>query len=98
MRVGVTVTRNFGPLSDVRLVTKDEWAKVGRLARERIVTRTQAGQDVRGASFAPYSPGYRRVKEAIGAGSNVNLTLSGEMLRAITVEPDAEGVTLKFSS
>lgn len=33
----------------------------------------------------------------MGAGSAVNLQLSGQMLQGITVEPDETGVTLAFS-
>jgi hypothetical protein len=95
--VGVTVTRNFGPLEAVPLVTRSDWARVGRLVRDRIIERTLSGREVSGAAFAPYSAGYRRAKAAAGAGSTVNLMLSGEMLRAITVEPDDDGVTLAFS-
>lgn len=96
--VAVSVTRNFPSLTSVRVVTREDWARVGRLARERIIRRTTDGRDVRDASFAPYSAGYRRAKEAMGASGTVNLQLSGEMLRAITVEPDEQGVTLRFSS
>ena len=96
--MGLSVTRNFGPLTDIRPVTRADWARVGRLARERIVTRTVSGRDVSGAAFAPYSEGYRLAKGRIGASSVPNLQLSGEMLRAITVEADDDGVTLAFSS
>lgn len=95
--MGVTVRRNFGPLTDLTLFTRRDWDRVGRLARERIVRRTVGGRDVSGSPFPPYSAGYRRAKEAIGAGSTVNLTLSGDMLNAITVEPDDMGVTLAFT-
>ena len=96
--MGVTVDRNFVPLTDIKLLTVEDFGKVGRLAREAIITRTQRGTDMHGSSFKPYSTGYAKAKAAIGASATPNLTLSGEMLRAITVEPDAEGVTLKFSS
>lgn len=96
--MALAVTRNFGPLSEIDLLTRDDWARIGRLARERIVSRTISGTDVHGHAFAPYSEGYRLAKGRIGASGTVNLQLSGEMLRAIAVEPDEHGVTLAFSS
>lgn len=49
-----------------------------------MVTRVQAGTDTQGRPFAPYSASYaaQRQKEGRGA-SPVNLTRSGNMLRAI---------------
>lgn len=96
--MGVTVTRNFGPLTDIPLVTKSDWGRVGRLARERIVARTVSGRDASGAPFKPYSKGYAKQMAAMGQSTMPDLQLSGEMLRAITVEPDERGVTLAFSS
>jgi hypothetical protein len=95
--MGVTVTRNFGPLTDVQLLTVEDWGRVGRMARERIVLRTRAGRDKDDVPFAPYSQGYAQAKaKELGAGP-VNLAVSGDMLNAITVEPDANGVTLSFT-
>lgn len=96
--MGVSVSRNFPPLTALPLVTKDDWGRIGRLAREAIITRTQRGIDLHGGAFKPYSTGYAKTKKALGASTTPNLTLSGEMLRAITVEPDEDGVTLAFSS
>ena len=93
----VSVTRNFGPLTDTVLLTRHDWARVGRLARERIVRRTLGGRSVDGAPFAAYSAGYRRAKDRIGASGTVNLQLSGDMLNAITANEDDTGVTLAFS-
>jgi hypothetical protein len=95
--MGVSVTRNFGPLTETVFLSRDDWGKVGRLARERIVLRTRRGQDREGQPFKPYSPGYAKAKgKELGAGQ-VNLTVSGDMLNAITVEPDDKGVTLSFN-
>jgi hypothetical protein len=95
--VGVSVTRNFGPLTDVQVLTKSDWERVGRLARERIVLRTRQGRDRDDAPFKPYSASYAAAKaKELGAGP-VNLTLSGEMLNAITIEADDKGVTLAFN-
>ncbi len=94
----VSVSRNFGPLTDTVLLTVSDWGRVGRLVRERIVTRTVEGRDEHGAAFAPYSAAYASRRAAEGMSTTPNLQVSGEMLRAITVEPDEAGVTLAFSS
>jgi hypothetical protein len=97
--VPVTVSRNFGPLVPVvqNLLTKPDWERVGRMAREKIVLRTRQGRDYNGTPFQRYSAGYAKAKAAeVGAGP-VNLQLSGEMLNAITVEADNNSVTLAFN-
>lgn len=96
--VRIATSRNFGPLTDLVLLTAADFGAIGRLAREQVIRRTLAGRDERDRPFQPYSPDYAAQKAAQGASSNVNLQLSGEMLRAITVEPDARGVTLGFSA
>lgn len=92
--MAVSVTRNFGPLDEIVLVTKEQWGRTGRLARERIIRRTLQGRDEDDNAFAPYSAGYAEQKSKAGASSTVNLQLSGAMLEAIQVEPDENGVTL----
>jgi hypothetical protein len=92
--LGVTVVRNFPPLDELTLIGRDDWAKIGRLARERIIRRTLAGRDEDDSAFAPYSAGYAAQKAKAGASGAVNLQLSGAMLEAIQVEPDDDGVTL----
>lgn len=92
--MGVSVTRNFPPLDQTVFVTEPDWRRIGLLARERIVRRTLSGRDEDDAAFAPYSAGYLAQRAKIGASATPNLTLSGAMLNAIQVEPDAEGVTL----
>lgn len=95
--MGVTVTRNFGPLTDIEFLSREDWERVGRMARERIVLRTRQGRDKDEQPFRPYSQGYAQVKaRELGAGP-VNLTLSGDLLNAITVEADDTGVTLSFN-
>lgn len=94
----VSISRNFGPLTDVATLTREEWGRVGRLARERIIARTLSGRDEHDQSFTAYSPAYARRRAAEGMPTTPNLQVSGEMLRAITVEPDDTGVTLAFTS
>lgn len=98
MASSITVSRNFGPLADLKLSTRSLMREVGLLARERIVRRTIAGQDENEASFRAYSPAYakRKAKE-VGAGG-VNLQLSGAMLNAITITDVTDNsVTLGFT-
>lgn len=93
----VEIVRNFPPLTEIPIVTREDWGRIGRFARERVVRRTQQGLDEHDQKFQPYSPGYAAQKAAAGGDSSrVDLTVSGEMLRAITVEPDDTGVTLAF--
>ena len=94
----IYVARNFGPLVDVVKFTTEDWGRVGRLARETIVRRTQEGRDEEDAAFRPYSPRYAEVKAEAGGAPTVDLTVSGEMLRSITVTPDEDGVTLGFNA
>jgi hypothetical protein len=87
-----------GPrVADEVLLTREDWAAVGRLAREQIITHTNEGTDEDGKAFAPYSKRYAEQKRKAGASTRVNLQVSGGMLGAITVEPDDAGVTLSFS-
>lgn len=96
--MGVSVTRNFGPLTDLRLLGRDDWDRVGRLARERLVLRTRQGRDREDNLFSPYTPAYAEQKaKALGTGHRVDLTVSGDMLNAISVEADEQGVTLAFN-
>jgi hypothetical protein len=95
--MAVTVTRNFEPLTTTTLLNRDDWDRVGRLARERIILRTRQGRDRDDRLMHPYSPEYAKAKaEALGT-RRVDLTVSGEMLNNITIEPDKDGVTLTFT-
>lgn len=92
---GINITKSFGSLADLRLVTSDDMRQIGLIARERIVARTLAGVDANGAAFAPYSEGYaKRKAEALGSGG-VNLQVSGNMINQLQiVEVTDETVTL----
>jgi len=95
-----TVTKNFGPMADIEFFTKQDFERIGKMVRDRIIKRTLNGIDEEGRPFTAYSPDYLRLKTAaLGAtAGRVNLMLSGQMLEAITIEADETGVTLKFSS
>ncbi len=59
-------------------------------ARDRVLVRTDAGKDIYGAEFTPYSGNYRKMKEKRGIdGSVVDLKLTGRMLSDISLS--AEG-------
>lgn len=93
----VTVTKNFQPLSTLRLTDQALMREVGLLARERIYQRTIGGRDMHDRPFAPYSADYQAVKQReLGAGA-VNLQVSGAMLNALVIlEVTETSVTLGF--
>lgn len=96
--MGMTLRRNFVSLRDVKLVTREDMVAVGQLVRQRILDRTARGIDAEGKPFAPYSEGYRETKrEALGTGGVVDLMVSGEMQRAITLEATDTSVSLYFA-
>lgn len=84
--MGVTVRRTGPRLDEINLTNREVMREIGLLARERIIRRTAAGQDSRGAAFQPYSAAYsaRKSKEGLGGG-NVTLQVSGGMLRNIQI-------------
>jgi hypothetical protein len=81
----VRVTRDFGSLVDLIDLSAEDMRDVGDLLVRRIRTRTEAGQSVDGASFAPYSAGYAAKKTAALGHSRVDLTVSGRMLNDMQV-------------
>ena len=94
----ITLTRNFGSLADLVLVTKEDMREIGLLARERIVRRTIAGTDASGSQFKPYAPGYADQKQQALGTSNVNLQVSGNMLNHIVItEVTEDSVTLGWT-
>lgn len=96
--MGVTVRRNFIALEKPMLTTREDMAAVGQLVRQRILERTARGVDANGQPFAPYDETYRdRKREELGATGGVDLTVSGEMLRAITMDVTDKKVTLYFA-
>ncbi|TXH08777.1 MAG: hypothetical protein E6R03_17650 [Hyphomicrobiaceae bacterium] len=64
------------------------------IARGEIDARTQAGLDVENNPFKPYSPFYKAEREQRGYSTEVNLTVTGTMLRSMTsrVEAIANGL------
>jgi hypothetical protein len=97
----IRVRLNLADLDYARqnLVTRQDWDAVAQLIRSRILERTARGVDAQGQPFAPYSASYDEAKREQLGSSGVNLTVSGEMLRAITyeVKPGGKGVSLFFA-
>lgn len=98
----ITLSRSFGSLEHLQLVSEEDMREIGLLAREAIVRRTMSGTDVHGAAFKPYSDGYAETKrQALGTDA-VNLQVSGGMLNDLTVvdakaDEDTASVTLGWT-
>jgi hypothetical protein len=85
MGVEIRVTRNFGSLEDLELISAEDMRELGLQARELIVRRTLQGVDADGQPFASYSTGYaKRKRQALGT-DQVNLQVSGNMLNQINI-------------
>lgn len=95
--MGVIVRMNVGNLVSAAQLTKDDFQQIGLLIRENILQRTRQGVDAENRKFAPYSASYakQRAKEGL-ARNTVKMELSGEMLRAIKIEAEADKVTVTF--
>jgi hypothetical protein len=76
---------------------KDDWERVGKLLRDRIVQRTLKGLDENEQAFAPYSASYIKQLIAAGEPTQVDLRLTGAMLDAIGFEATSGGVTLTLT-
>lgn len=66
---------------------------VGQFLIDRIVERTQEGKSSDGSKFAKYSASYKDSLEfkAFEKSSNVNMTLSGDMLSSLTIISSKNG-------
>jgi hypothetical protein len=97
--MAVQITRDFPPLTELRLTNVEIMREIGQLARESIVRRTRAGQGLAGP-LKSYTSGYARLKAAeLGTASPVNLSVSGDMLNAITIVAlDERSVTLGWDT
>jgi len=63
---------------------------VGDKVKERSQRRTLSGHDVEGKKFHRYTPEYAMIKK-----THVNLKLSGDMLKDISVKAIKDKVTIK---
>jgi hypothetical protein len=92
--------KRVGPHDDLRTIVfmrKDDWERVGKLLRDRIVQRTLKGLDENEQAFAPYSASYIKQLIAAGEPTQVDLRLTGAMLDAIGFEATSGGVTLTLT-
>ncbi len=99
----VTVKTTFKPSEKKRELLenlKKRMSQAIQKSEREIIKRTQSGKEIEGAAFEPYcdkyrewknSAGKKRRQAALGRGDTVNLTLTGDMLRAITHTVDVEG-------
>lgn len=77
--------------------SSDERRSIGLDIVDRIIERTKSGKDKNNEDFsgaaAKYSDSYKKSFDfkLAGKGSNVNLTLSGEMLNALEVLETSDG-------
>src|SRR5262245_27098174 len=95
--VRVQVSKDFGPL-ELEL-TEEDMRDVGEFLIRTIRTRTEAGTDVHGVPFRPYSLGYAKQKSAALGHSKVDLTVSGRMLNDMHVTAASKtGCTISFVS
>lgn len=97
--MGLTTSRNFGPLDEIPLVDRTLLQDVGDLAIRMIRERTERGISVDGGAFAPLSAGYAERKAEAGLPAVANLTVSGRMLNDMHAKPvDRRTVEIAFLS
>jgi hypothetical protein len=77
----ITLTQAFPKPSSVTLTDIPLMREIGRQAISAIRARTRMGRDADGRAFAPYSPGYAKLK----GSTSVDLTVSGDMLSALEI-------------
>jgi len=73
------------------------WYKVASRVYTTIVKNIQKGVDVNGVSFTEYTPSYKKYRTKQGLGLKVNLQLSSNMFRSITIEADENGFVIFVS-
>lgn len=72
-------------LDTIPLTSPSLMRRLGEAAIVRIRRRTIAGRDRRNLPFRPYSEAYAKAKGRATGRHGVTLTLSGDMLNALTV-------------
>lgn len=81
--------------------SKDQIRKLALTIRKTILDYTRAGKDIEGKGFKAYSPLYKDYKSKImtarGNPDNVNLMLTGAMLRSLAVHSEQTYSDLFFS-
>lgn len=79
------------------LESKTLMGEIGEYITQRIITRSQAGEDVDGASFAPYASSTKLFRTKTGHQTgHVDLTMSGTMWNALTYQESKDEVRVFF--
>lgn len=99
----INVKKNFELTEVVEKIT-DKMANDLQTAllnlRTKIVFDASQGKGFEGNSLKPYSSGYKKMRVDAGYSANVNLTITGQMLRDVQLETpprrDANGVTFRI--
>jgi hypothetical protein len=84
-------------VEDVNLKLKQvkvEFDKAVEDERAAMVARTQAGRKIDGGDMKPYTKKYKEAKQRLKRSGDVDLTLTGHMLNAITHKIKIVGETL----
>jgi hypothetical protein len=77
---------------DIDFLNAEAFTKIGSKAIALIKEQVQAGTDIEGKPFKPYSPDYAKKKGV--APSNVDLKVTGQMLSSIAQKATAENTTI----
>lgn len=83
--MGVTVTRNFGPLREVLPSSESLMREIGDYLVSQIRKRTEQQVDHEGRAFTPLSAGYAKQKVKALGHSRADLQISGRMLNDMGV-------------
>lgn len=95
--MGIEVKKNFSIdkiKADLRKSMADTLDSEMQKCAAEIVKRASEGKEIEGGSLASYSAGYKKYKSRIGRNSNVNMTLSGQLLRSIQSKIERAGKDL----
>ena len=84
--MSIKVRRNFPSLTRLALTNKTLMRQVGNLVLRLVTTRTRAGKDMNGQSFAPLSPEYAAQKRKALGSARADLTVSGRMLNDMAIQ------------
>jgi hypothetical protein len=93
-RMSVTVTTNIDLREKVRQAIERKLPVMERamqLARGQIVTNAANGIGFEGESLEDYSDDYKKRREDRGYKSEVNMTVTGQMLRDVQAEARIDG-------
>jgi hypothetical protein len=86
-------------LTEMQFTDRALMREVGLLTIRMIQARTRQGRDTDGRAFPRYSATYAKQKaKALGSAGTVDLTVSGDMLNALTIiDLDDASVTIGWT-